>query len=400
MPKVLPWFAVLPLMTASMANAARLIVAQPSAPCPGAQYSTIGAAIQAAMPGDRIDICPALYAEQLVIDKPLTLRGIDVNGANRVVIQPAVMVPAADSAVGQLFEAVVTVMNTHDVTIENLAIDASKNGVNGCSPLVGGVHFYSASGKITDSAVFGAQVSGCSAANVLQGSGTDVQIDADPSQAGDFVVSIDRSAIEGFSRNGILALGAGVTAQIRNNAISGPGPASGVFQFGVFLLNGAVGRISDNVIHEGPCGSLTFSGCLAVRSEGITLRAVGDGTVVERNVITSAQSGIFINGGKNARIVNNLITNIDLLSGIDIQGTASGFFSNSRIANNTILNVASFENQSCGISEAPGTGVSGNVIANNTVNDAYCGVGYVGADHVSGGTYQNTFHDLINADQP
>jgi pectin methylesterase-like acyl-CoA thioesterase len=65
------------------------VVGQPNTPCPNAQYTTIGAAVTAANPGDVIAICPALYPEQLIIRKPLTLRGIPVNGINRILVQPA-----------------------------------------------------------------------------------------------------------------------------------------------------------------------------------------------------------------------------------------------------------------------------------------------------------------------
>lgn len=57
-------------------NAATLNVGQPNTSCPNAEYTTIGAAVKAAAPGDVIDIWPALYPEQLVITKPLTLRGV------------------------------------------------------------------------------------------------------------------------------------------------------------------------------------------------------------------------------------------------------------------------------------------------------------------------------------
>ena len=49
---------------------------KPNSPCPNAQYSTIAVAITAASPGDEIDICPAVYPEQLIITKPLKLVGI------------------------------------------------------------------------------------------------------------------------------------------------------------------------------------------------------------------------------------------------------------------------------------------------------------------------------------
>ena len=81
---------------------------------------------------------------------------------------------------------------------------------------------------------------------------------------------------------------------------------------------------------------LSATNCFNARSEGVTLKSPGDDTVVSRNVITHAQSGIFINGGNDIRISDNFISDIDSLDGIDIQGTASGFFTNSRIDNNSI----------------------------------------------------------------
>jgi len=114
-----------------------LIVGQPGTPCPNAQYTTITDAVNAASPGDVVAICPALYAEQLVISKPLTLRGLTVNGVGRVLLQPS-LVPNFG---GLSFEAVIAVTNTHDVTIENLAIDASNNTVVGCAgPALAGIH--------------------------------------------------------------------------------------------------------------------------------------------------------------------------------------------------------------------------------------------------------------------
>lgn len=89
---------------------------------------------------------------------------------------------------------------------------------------------------------------------------------------------------------------------------------------------------------------------------------------MDSNVITNAQSGIFINGANRLSVTNNQIRNIDAMSGMDIQGTASGFFTNSVIAGNSIFNVgpidsnASNDEGGCGINEYSGTGVSGNEI--------------------------------------
>jgi hypothetical protein len=89
-------------------NTTTLRVGQPSTSCPNAQYSTIMAAVNAASPGEEIDICPALYPEELVVTKPVKIVGILNDGFERVLLQPASL-----TNVGNLgFQAVITVLNT------------------------------------------------------------------------------------------------------------------------------------------------------------------------------------------------------------------------------------------------------------------------------------------------
>lgn len=377
------------------ADGKTLTVGKSNTDCPNAEYTTIAAAVTAAAPGDVIEICPALYPEQLVISKPLTLRGVRTTAAgnevNRVLLQPWLQ-----DLQGLPVEAVITVMNTWGVRIENLAIDASVNSVQGCTPQLADIHFHNASGRVADDALFGAQLANpqnCVA--IFPGNGFGVLVDSD--KPGPFHVSVENSSIHDFTKDGVQAINAGVTARVEGNRIVGVGPNI-PFQFGVFIANGAVGLINGNIITEGPCGSLSFNDCFNARSEGVTLKSFGDGTVVSRNIITHAQSGIFINGGSGARISDNFISDIDALDGIDIQGTASGFFTNSRIDNNTIFNVTPLTNEGCGVFEFSGTGIAGNTISHTTVNDAYCGVGFVTADHVDTGDYHNTLFTDINDD--
>jgi len=373
-----------------------LTVGKSTTDCPNAKYTTIGSAIAAAAPGDVIEICPALYTEQLVISKPLTLRGVRTsvagNEVNRVLLQPSLQ-DIQDLPV----EAVITVMNTWGVRIENLAIDASRNSVQGCAPQLADIHFHNASGSVADDALFGAQLANSqNCVAIFPGNGFGVLVDSN--KPGPFYVAVEHNSIHDFTKDGIQAIDAGVTARVEGNRIVGVGPSIPL-QFGVFIANGAVGLINGNIITEGPCGSLSFADCLNARSEGVTLKSFGDGTVVSYNVITHAQSGIFINGGSGARISDNFISDIDALDGIDIQGTASGYFTNSRIENNRVFNVTPLApNESCGVFEYSGTGISGNTISHNTVNDAYCGVGFVTDDHVETGDYHNTLFTDINTD--
>jgi nitrous oxidase accessory protein NosD len=360
--------------------------------CPKAQYATITAAVNAAAPGDIIDICPDLYTEQLIITKPLTLRGVsvDVNGNNvkRVLLQPVLQ-----DVDGLPVEAVITVMNTWGVTIENLAIDASKNSVHGCTPQLADIHFYNASGRVANNALFGAQLANPqSCVALFPGNGFGVLVDSN--KPGPFHVSVEHNSIHDFRKDGVQAVNAGVTVEVEGNSISGIGPSIPL-QFGVFIVNGAVGLVKGNVITEGLCGTLSPTDCGNARSEGVTLRKVGNGTVVNNNVINNAQSGIFMNGGNKARITDNLISKIEIFDGIDIQ-----FFTNSLIDDNTIFNAAPIDNdhESCGVFEFSGTGDAGNTISHTTVNDAYCGVFYVTADHVGPGNYNNTLYTTLNGD--
>jgi len=369
--------------------------------CSNASYTTIAGALKVAQPGDEVDICPAVYPEQLVITQPVTLHGTGANGFQRVLIQPAAMTNAGNLP----FQAVISVVNTNDVSIDGLAIDASQNTVSGCTVPLSGIHFYNSSGSVSNSTISGAQlISPKSCATLFPGNGAGIQVDTAAGQTGPFSVSISNNSIHDFNRNGVLVNGAGITAQVRGNAISGVGPSTGYFQFGVFIANGAVANITKNTISQGNCGSIDPTSCINLRSEGVVFRSVGDGSVVDSNFITNAQSGIFLNGGNKAQITNNVIMNIDALDGINIQGSASGFFTNSVIAGNTISHVfpiamsASVNGTGCGIGEASGTGVAQNLIVDNTINDAYCGVAFVTADNLFSGTYFNTLYSSFNAD--
>lgn len=391
--------ALLLLVSGTVCSATTRRVGQPNTGCTNAQYTTITDAVSAASAGDEIEICPALYPEQLIITMPLTLRGVtsnpDIsaylpccNEANRVLLQPRLQ-----DLQGLPFESVITVMNTTEVTLDNLTIDASQNIVSGCGIALAGVTFLNASGRLQNSTVQGAQLPNPQSCSTFSGNGFGVVVTSNDS--GPHYVGILNNSIHDYQRDGIEVSNAGVSVEIESNNVSGLGPSTGINQFGIFLLNGAVGEVEGNIITEGSCGTLSSADCYSLRSEGVVLRAVGDGAVVDHNVINHVQSGIFLNAVNKARVSNNLIGNIDALDGIDMQGT-----SNSIIAGNTIFSAVPVTNLSEGIFEAYGAGSAGgmegyNEISNNTVNDAYCGVVFVATSHVSQGRYSNVLYPKL-----
>ena len=379
---------------------AAVLVVGPSA-CPSAAYTTINAALTAANAGDEVDICPGTYPEQLIIIKPVTVRGMSVNGSNRVLIQPTSLYDVSTFS----FQAVISVVSTSGVVVEGLAIDASMNKVSGCADGLSAIHFYNASGAVLNNSIFGAQLANPSSCTTLYpGNGIGVVVDSATGQTGPFSVSISGNSIHDFNRNGILINGGGITSDISGNSISGVGPSSGYNQFGVFIAKGAVGRVIHNMISQGSCGSIAYTACVPLRSEGVVLRAAGDGSVIDSNFISTVQSGIFLNGANNVQVTNNTIMNVDALDGIDIQGTAAGYFTNSVISGNVISHVFPISSYSsvnyagCGINEYSGTGVAMNLILNNTINDAYCGVAYVSADQVYSSVFTNVLYATLNED--
>lgn len=194
-------------LSGTLCSATTRRVGQPNTGCTNAQYTTITDAINAASPGDVIEICPALYREQLIITMPLTLRGVtsnpDIsaylpccNEARRVLLQPSLQ-----DLQGLPFDSVITVLNTSNVTVDNLTIDASQNTVSGCHIALAGITFFSASGRLQNSTVQGAQLPNPQSCTTFSGNGFGVVVTS--SDSGPHRVEIVGNSIHDYQRDGI-----------------------------------------------------------------------------------------------------------------------------------------------------------------------------------------------------
>jgi len=115
--------------------------------CGNAAYSTIGAAVAAASPGDTIKVCPCTYPEDVAVDKALTLTGqnatIDATGkdngvqvlASGVTVQGFTVMNAIGEGilVGQTpLPQGVTPLDIGDVTIQdNIVVDNDQGNPTG-----------------------------------------------------------------------------------------------------------------------------------------------------------------------------------------------------------------------------------------------------------------------------
>src|SRR5437764_6322190 len=117
--------------------------------------------------------------------------------------------------------AAVTVVNTTDVTIENIAIDASDNGLSGCTPTLSAVHFFNSSGRLIGNAISGARIRDLTSCDPFIGNGFGVLIDRDGSLVGPWFVRVDGDSIYGFTRNGGYASGSGLGVDVIRKTLQG-----------------------------------------------------------------------------------------------------------------------------------------------------------------------------------
>src|SRR5262249_578944 len=121
------------LFVVSPARASILVVDDDNVPCFSAPYHSINAALAVANAGDEIQVCPGLYMEQVVLTKPLTLRGPPV-GSQKPVIMPPALLASRQSTIGGKFVAAGLLVDAPKVVLDSLVVDMSAANVTGCAP--------------------------------------------------------------------------------------------------------------------------------------------------------------------------------------------------------------------------------------------------------------------------
>lgn len=337
----------------------------------GIHFSTIQAAVNAVPAGSTIRICPGNYPEQVVINKNLTLKGVESDTAsNPVLVVPTPGGFVADSSSltsgAPLAAQILVESPATDVDINHLAVDGSGNNLNnGCSDTrLIGIYYQNASGVVNFVAVRNqaqnAANFGCAGS---AGLGIFVQ-SAGPSTPS--AVTIRNSTFYGFQKNGITANETGTTVQVRGNSVVGAGPI-GIAQNGIQIGFGATGQVennmvADNVFNGNPSAG-TGAGILVFDSGDVSIRG---------NSVASTQIGISIatdgnQSDNNNILINNQIVNSEFGDGIDLCSNGNTVISNSVF---TSARAGIHLDGNCG---AASTG-NNNVISNNVVNDACAGI--------------------------
>ncbi|MGD0116202.1 MAG: right-handed parallel beta-helix repeat-containing protein [Dehalococcoidia bacterium] len=265
-------------------------------------YSSIQRyAVNKAQPGDTVQVLPGTYNEQVIINQPLILEGA---GEGATVIAPSPIAVNTTRVGGSAVAGIIVVDSTTGVTIRDLTVDGAGNALTACDPpALMGVYWRNASGTIENSEVrnieWGSGLEGCQGA---------IGIFAEGGGGGGANVTISDNSVHDVQKNGITALGSGMTATISGNTVVGWGPTDKIAQNGIQLSDGAGGSITDNDVSLYDYTPSTWA------AAGILVTQAADGVVVTGNNVHDSMEGLFIVNYstptmKNMVISGNTVTN-------------------------------------------------------------------------------------------
>ena len=119
-------------------------------------FTSISAALAATPAPNIVMVCPGTYKEQVVIDQPVNLEGVETTNSALATIQPpgGGLAANATSDSGQSVAAQIWVNNvTGPVNITNITVDATGNGVSNPN-FVAGIFYQNSSGAVNQVVAF------------------------------------------------------------------------------------------------------------------------------------------------------------------------------------------------------------------------------------------------------
>jgi parallel beta-helix repeat protein len=314
-------------------------------------FADIQSAVNASPFSTTILVCPGIYAQQVVINEPLTLMGVtDGTGNAAVITVPgAGMVQNGTSVSFGPVAVQLLVENTVGVTLKNLVVDG--NGANcpaGSNRQVGIGAFNNGTPVDGTSAV---KIQNVVVRNEMNCFGDGVLADTSfATITGSEIHDVNQTAIDAYSGK----------YSITNNSIQRSGA------YGIVLLNTATGTlVSGNNVSEG-----SFTGILS--------EAINAATITKNTVLNNVWVGLYLFFASNQTVTQNVASNSFWPVYV--------WFSSSNIVQGNTLSDGSFDN----IVDVDSFG--GNNITRNTVNEGFFGIfvdGTTGGDTLVPNTFYN-----------
>jgi hypothetical protein len=339
-------------------------------------YPTIQAAVNAAPAGGIVWVCPGIYAEQITINKSLTLQGIANGNANASVIVPpatGMAQNATDPSPASLSPAIAAQLFVNGpvtVTLSNLVIDGNNNQLSSCSgPVLVGVYLLNSSGTLKGLNVRNQTLATAPACN----NGLGMYVEGNNGN----VVTIKTTTVAGYQKNGITANGfgdgsSGPGISITSNTIVGQGQQAGVPQNGIQVGYGATGSVISNFVLDNVYNGTNTSG---ISSSGILIYA-SKGITVSQNRISNTQFAVAMASDGTYGIADGNNINNDYITASQI-AAVEACSNNNLIEFNDLYSsgqAAVKIDSSCTEGPAGGNSGNGNTVTNNNFNGDCAGV--------------------------
>ncbi|MGA2536821.1 MAG: right-handed parallel beta-helix repeat-containing protein [Terracidiphilus sp.] len=339
-------------------------LANTQSPCNTAAFTTIGAAITAANPGDTVDVCPGTYPEAVYINKNgIKLNGLTSDNSSLIELEPATGLSISDpnpSAESPIENTILAVVSVSGVEIYNISVNgymATTTG-GGCAPGNAGIYFLNASGSIVDSAVAyiglnpDGSVTGCQ-----EGLGIFVE-----SYGGTAKVEMNGTSVHDYDKNGITADGTAATLVATNNAVTGAGPTPATAQNGIQVSDGAKGTVNNNVVtgddYTGDAPGYAYS------ASGILLYNLDAHSEINDNTLSDTNNAIYVYESNDVTVNGNNISKT-----IGASALASALSNGVEFEKNVIARAGLEDDQ-----PAVYLCSSNNKVENNTISEALYGV--------------------------
>jgi len=313
--------SVLTVAVSAQSALAKTVVVGASTCNPGpVHYATIQDAVNAVPDGSIVLVCPGTYAEQVVIERPLTLKGITdgTAGAAVITVPPGGLLPNASTLTNGPVAAQLLVQNTstQTVTVRNITVDGAggtcptlvtANRSVGIQLLNVGNPTWEVGAAYIQNVVVRNQHDGCDLGEAIASENS--------------YVTIGSNEIHDFDLNGIVQNGG-------NNNVTGNTIQSGLRGIS---LNGALhSSVSNNTIStargidvNATSTDLDIIGNTIGPFVGTGILLEGSsGNVVKNNQINASNAGVWVYNASGNVVQNNKVSNAS--NGLVLQSSLGG----------------------------------------------------------------------------
>jgi parallel beta-helix repeat protein len=325
---------------------------------------SIQAAVNAASPGDTIQLADGTYTQTVTVSRNnanVLLNNLHFQGQH-----PGMAILTPPASIGST-DAVLDLNGVTSVQIQNLVVDGNAQVFDAGIRVRGGGSATIQQTTIRNTYNNGTGILGY---GIRVGDNGDVLGSLTPGTA-----KIQNSTITNYNKGGIIVDGQGSSATIQNNTITGsttdPNGLTTVSQIGVQVSNGASGRVQNNTITHN-----YFDFTSTIVALGVEIFNTTAATVVNNNNLPANESGIEVKQSSNVQVLNNDVDNGAFDGIILTQAT------NNLVKNNEV-------------NGAGGDGITVQSSSNNDIenNEAECGSGsglFVGTFVVGVNSNNNT----------